>query len=109
MATRYVMIDRWSFRHLKVYLFLLVVVLSSRRYLKSTRRPECFQDNYPSSQPEPSSHDLKHDYGLSVDSRGMSLMMVEYVLRVWLWVAPIKPIIDYISPGGACMSEYCIE
>jgi len=28
----------------------------------------------------------------------MSLITVEYVLRGWLWVAPIEPTIGYISP-----------
>jgi len=30
---------------------------------------------------------------------GMSLSIVEYVLRGWLWVVPIKQTIAYISPG----------
>jgi len=29
----------------------------------------------------------------------MSLIMVEVVPRGWLWVAPIKPAMGYISPG----------
>jgi len=29
----------------------------------------------------------------------MSLVMIEYVLRGWLWVAPIEPTIGNISLG----------
>jgi len=34
----------------------------------------------------------------------MSLIRVEYVLRDWLWVAPVEPNIGYISPEElACL------
>jgi len=34
----------------------------------------------------------------------MSIIIVEYVLRGWLWVAPIEPNIVYIPPGKlACL------
>ena len=42
----------------------------------------CFQDNYLSRQQESSPLDLQHSYGLSVDSRGMSLITVEYIREV---------------------------
>jgi len=34
-----------------------------------------------------------------MDSGGMSLITVEYVPRGWLWLAPTKPDMGYISPG----------
>jgi len=34
----------------------------------------------------------------------MSLVMIEYVLSGWLWVALIEPTLSYISPGEiACL------
>jgi len=56
-------------------------------------------DKYLSNQPGASPLDLSHYYGLLLDSRGMSLIMVEYVPRGWLWVAPTWPTIGYISPA----------
>jgi len=58
-----------------------------------------FRDKYLSNQPGPSALDMWHYYGLSMDSRGMSLITLEYVPTGFLLVRPIKLTIDYITPG----------
>ena len=65
----------------------------------SPKRPGGFRDKYLSNQPVPSPLDLELYYGLSMGSRGMSLITVQYVLRGWLWGVSIKATIDYISPA----------
>jgi len=74
-------LHKWSLPHLGVYVCLRVVGYSSESDLSSPRRPACFRDKYLSNQPEPSPLDLYYYYGLSLDSRGMSLVPVERVLR----------------------------